>query len=605
MSLLSLALEEQGVFAPPEPAQDFDKSVAQFLESACWLHGLSSALIKVNREANNSCKLTQEGIVITLNPSSIEGLSIMKDSEGVPLFSLETASHLMAMHEVCRACDFLDPSFFIELQEPASCPPFARKFFVAYIDALCADMRMRKIPFIERHFFAYAPLTIDHTMTGLPSHVQLLNLLRFYLLEEAGDLPAHEDVLALLGRRSEDNAVVKQLREAFGDYHLAYDKRHALANGILFEAYLELAKKEYVKRSAYDIQKTYQRFPVFKGLEESTREAVALLGDTKIKERTEDLLELVEADEEGLKQKSPKDEVPEGETEDTSVLPSASSLGSTITLSDSLLPDYDNRARKLAPLISQIAATLIRLSTSTEDITIPRYKCSRAFEGPRLNPHALIEASLQLKLGNAMPIWQPIEKRIRYQEQHFAGLDVYLLLDVSCSMAGKNAEAAVDMGICLMEGVQLARHRASLEAKKGPVFVRTQILAFGAGFKALTPLVSSLPYSQKAMACYNLMHPESDQTSVGQALRYLRYSASQWQNRQALCLIVSDGMFSDSIPALRVAKKMPPNVHIGQIKIGEQTGIPITSQYEIVSDPQVLPQKILSILETLFKKLDH
>jgi hypothetical protein len=260
-------------------------------------------------------------------------------------------------------------------------------------------------------------------------------------------------------------------------------------------------------------------------------------------------------------------------------------------------PSYLAVARQWRSVIGGVAETLLKLALPRERIAVPRYKARASIDGIRLHPSALPLALIQLATENPQPIWQPARQLIRHQELEFGGLDIYLLLDVSGSMGGPNAQFATATSVCLIEGLQAARLRAQREQTQGDVDVRVQLLAFGAGWAQLTPLVHEPTLEQRERAFYHLMHPQSNFTRINGALKHVRANALANPSRKLLCLIVSDGLFSDNLAAFKTMQGMPRQVYAGHINIGESVGIPITPHFETITNPRVLPQKLQNILE--------
>ena len=590
----------------PLDTQARDKDIKRLLELSCRMNGIPHTALTVSRKVRSECRLMQDGVAITINPESIETLAFPHEGEAGTeegtgtgeALSLGIADLMVVSHYVGRARDFLDPGFSIEITADAARPAYVRRFFNARIDDLAVDARLRRIPLLERHFKAYATRTVDHAMAGLPTHMQLLSLLRAYLF----DVPVGEaspKVLEALGSPSAKSALYTEMATALEDHRLPYAERHRIADELLFPVYLDLFDYDQENSVSNRVMKIYESISLLEDVNTVEGPIIPSSQDRDAKRRAEALFNALCTFDEDPGDKKDAD------AQDTlayQLLPSSGEARNGIALSNKAISDYAVRVRQLGGLIEETAETLTLLSLSAESMTIPRYRHRVSYEGSRFSSSALENASLQLETGRSLPIWQPVEKRVRFQAHQFNGFDVYLLLDVSSSMSGKSAKYATDMSICLIEGVQLARYRAELEAKKGSVRVRTQLIAFGAGWAELTPLSGLLSPEQKARACYNLLNPESDQTSISGALHYVQSRVLEGRNRQALCLIVSDGMFSDSMAAYRAVQGMPSNTYIGQIKIGEFAGMPITPHYESVSDPQALPGKLLSILKELLDR---
>lgn len=582
-----------------------DTALPRLVERMTLIYGLSGVTTSIGPRVGNSCTLTQDGIHITLNPGSIEELAQRKWIGTTEELPLAIADLMVVTHEVNHAVDFKDPTFFIELDDKSFKRRKARRFFTTCVDEIVIDKRITSIPLLKRYFKAFNTRLINHDMVGMPQHIQFIYAIRNLVLEEDPIILVADDVSALLDEliKTEEGGLAN-LASIF-DPELSFKERHRLSDDLLYEQYIELLRRDLAQADLYTIGKVYEDLGFLSalvGLDPSDLETV---DETEMREYQDELFRVTEeyVDEKTLESIKEAENLSDGEDDGSPglILPRRGEAVDELELSAHSIVEYQNATRRWHGVIEEVSDLLLKLASPKESITVPRYRHLAAIDGARLNPSALIGAYIQLISETPQPIWQPIEKRVRHQDLQFSGLDVYLLLDVSGSMAGENAEYASAMSVCLIEGLQLARHRAETDPKQGSVDVRTQLLAFGAGWAELTPLCKAPTIVQKETAYYNLLHPSSNLTMINGALKHVKQNALVYPERNIVCLIVSDGLFSDNLQAFNTVQSMPPTVYVGHISIGDSAGIPITLHHETVYDPKVLPKKLYSILEEYFK----
>lgn len=249
----------------------------------------------------------------------------------------------------------------------------------------------------------------------------------------------------------------------------------------------------------------------------------------------------------------------------------------------------------------------MQLAAPTEVIMSPRYKRDAHTDGIRLHPKAMANVALQLVTGQEQPIWQPVARRGRRQEVAFGGLDVYLLGDVSGSMADdEKAECAADTGLCLLEGLQLARHRvARTDGQFHQPDVRTQTIAFGSGTEILSPLSHEPKGEEKGKTYVNLRNPSSNSTRINESLEIVKRQAEAAPERDVIALIISDGGFGDHSKAAATAASMPSNVYLAHLVIGDEVDVFISNNHESLKDANLLPGKLYEVLENYIKATDQ
>lgn len=590
-----------------KPAQESyrqkrDTKLLRLLERFCRLAGMPNTQVSIDHKVRSFSKLGKEGAAITLNPDSLMDFSLRTGwgkGDGIPL---EIVDLMVAAHESYRVRDFGDPSFFVEI---SSRPPRfvnARRFFNHVVDDTSIDLRLSEIPLFSRYFESYLYRIVEQDMRYLPCHIQFINTVRLKLfLPRSSPLVASEVQESISDLERGAASLQTLLCEVF-DPRQGFAERHRRADAALFSRYEALLSQDFEKADPYLFIQKYDE-QLFYGAVESP-DPIELL-KTKEDENSEYIGELFRVTDENLAKATldsflENSKLAEDKEDDGSpglILPKSGTPDEDLEIAADTMLGYTACVNQWRAVIKDVSEIFLTLATPKEAIAVPRYRHISAHDGVRLNPHSTTGAHIQLITGRPQPIWQPVYKQIRHQELRFSGLDIYLLLDVSGSMGGENARYASAMSVCLTEGLQLARRRAEADPTQGTVDVRTQLLAFGAGWAELTPLCKVPSQSQRETAYFNLMHPSSNFTLVNGALRQVSSSARLCPERDVLCLIVSDGLFSDSLEAFKTVKDMPSNVYVGHIFIGDFSGIPITSHCEIIHSPKLLPKKLKALLE--------
>ena len=265
---------------------------------------------------------------------------------------------------------------------------------------------------------------------------------------------------------------------------------------------------------------------------------------------------------------------------------------------------YANSINKCQATIHAVADVFLRLASPTSVVGSPRYQRNASIEGLRLHPNTLAKAAMQLEVDMEQSIWQRIERRAHRQELEFGGIDIHLLVDVSGSMDYDNkAQCAADTALCLIEGLQLAKHKvSSTNGQFHQPDVRTQIIAFGSSTTTLSPISPQPTNRQKGKTYTNLINPSSASTLVAGALMQVNDTALVKPNRESLVIIISDGGFYDHDEAKQVVMSLPNNCKVAQLVIGYDVLEYIANAHENIIDPQMLPSRLLNILDSHITK---
>lgn len=583
------------------------KRIAQLRRQLALLarvYGVAGYSANIGESEKNQCRLTQDGIIISLNPAAIERLAERQWYGSQGALTLEIADFMVLTHEVLLAQDYLDPSFSLSTTSDSSVTAQTKRFFINSINDLVADASLAKVPYAKPCFSAYISRQISHTLEVAPLHIQFLIALKILSLEESPTLKAEPFILNLLS--SDEHRFIDRIQgELLGKRH-NYEERHLIAEDILGPVFSNLLNRDMRRYSAFQFFSIYDDFSFFGEVDDPEQEGHKKSTSREVKQRAQELYSLVSSkdidrmldDRNESTDAAAKEELGSGQLS----LPKAETQLEGASIAQESTEGYRNTVARWFDVIQDVAQVFIELATPKESIAVPRYASRKAHEGKRLSPQALSEMLVQINTRQAQAIWQPSKRVIRTQDLQFSGLDLFLLLDLSGSMQGQNAEYASAMAVCMMEGLELARHQVELDSKLGDVDLRIQLIAFGSGWAELTPLCKEPSFAEKEQALYNLLHPESDNTMVNGALRYVSDCATRYRERELICLIVSDGLFADNLIAYKTAEALPSNSFLGHINIGEFRGIPITPNYDSIEDPGLLPMMLSRILSAYLER---
>lgn len=567
------------------------------------MFGLTGVTVNIGFDEKTSCHLTQDGIIISLNPEAIDRLADRQWFGTQGNLPERAASILVIVHEIFLARDFIDSTFRIDTAEDNRISREARSYFINSVNNIFADAYLKNIPYTKRYLSAYISRQVRHLIEDAPLHIQFMIALHIYLMEETPILKTSDAIARLFV--DDQYGILQKMTAALSTPSLTYREKHRIAEDILGAEFIKLFNQDMRAYSSYQLFTLYDQFQFYGEINIPESDDYKGIPTRDIRQRAQQLYNLFD-DKSIDRLLEDRYEHPESTTKEE-VAASLLSLPKTIEKSNLAqsgisTESYGNTLARWFGTIRQVADVFIKLASPKEFLTVPRFALRKAFRGRRFHPGAMVEAMTQLQIKHERPIWQPTIQVSSTEYLSFAGLDVYLLLDVSGSMQGKNASYASAMSTCLIEGLRLARHQVEIDSKQPDVDVRIQLLAFGSGWAELTPLCKEPTFSQKEAAFYNLLHPQSDQTMVSGALKHVRRSSTQYPFRDSLCLVVSDGLFSDNLMAYKTVQTMPAKCYVGHINIGELGGIPITEHFETIEDPAFLPGKLKSILEAQLEK---
>lgn len=579
------------------------------------LLGVETVGIRVSGTTKMGCKLTSTGIELLVNHELNEDIAHRLPLDA-PLTQEEVEKKVIwgrqagvrgtiGLHEVdgitacflaMRARDFLDPTYGHVPFDNPRLPEASQRYLESSIDDLAAEMAMLRLEFVRRHHKAYISRQALHYMQALPMQKQLMKTLRLYLFEDDPDMMVKPAIVRNLGTVENMSPLVEELRTLL-EAGLPYAERQRGARAIVEELFSVMAVSDQAGISFYEMNHLFDDEDTYGTSPDSHEDELFELEEFDAALRAEKKLEVVnEKNIDQLISDMSEDDAPE-DSVPALRLPGLSDEKGSLDLMKTVDEDYRRIVEEGKAVIADLADIFIQIAQPSETLTIPRWDPRVVSKGNRLNPRAAVDAHLQLVTGTNRNVWQRVERTSRQQSRVFDGLDVMLLLDVSYSMFGDRAHYAAMTATYLIEGLQLAYSRCESTFGGGIVDIRTQLLAFGESWALLTPLATVQSDEDKKTALHVIENPRSNQTLIGGALTHVRGLARDNPDREVLCLVISDGLLADNLSARKLASAMPSNVYLGHINIGQFSGTPLTENYDSVSDPRKLPEKVRAVLE--------
>ncbi|MBX9035269.1 hypothetical protein [Gordonibacter massiliensis (ex Traore et al. 2017)] len=573
------------------------EQVKRTVERVAAVSGLRIAAVCVGAEVRTGCRLTRSGIDLLVNHELNEDIAARERYGVRGAITLDEVDTMVACFVATRAQDFLldDWCQRFDYRNDLSRP--AQRYLQTCVDDMAAYARMiSRVPFAKQHFEAYLSRMAAHVMASEPLHIQLMRALRLYLFEDRPNVVVSPLVVECLGTTSAMNPCLAPLKRLLFDESLPYRARHTQAASLITPLLARMIKFDEEALSFYDLMHLYDNEQSYGASKDAANDENALRQEAETNARAQALLATV--NESTIDQLiADNNETPvEADKTPSLNLPSVSPELKAMAFHDGGRASYEHTAQRWRDTIERIANVLVRIATPQERLSVFRYRARLARSGTRMHPSTLVQAHLQLQSGCENAIWQKRQRRSRLQNLQFRGMDLYVLLDVSISMTGENASSAGAMAVCLIEGIDRAIQLASHDQRQGSVDIRTQLLAFGEGWAELTPLELTHAYERKRYAFEQVNNPTSEQTLVTAALRQVQIRAVAEPARDVVCLVVSDGLFADGLQARKCAMSLPSNVYLTHINIGEFNGLPLTSNFETIQDPALLPEKLHLVL---------
>lgn len=609
---------------PIDQGMTVPNNLQEEVRLAGFLVGLDGLEVVISPGAGWSCAVTKHGMTITADPYQLAERRAISGPDASPVAAEELkdtpinpkTEHIIhtIFHELGHATDYMDPAWTKMSNNKADA------FFYNIIDDSAVDSRNRKIPLVnDANESIYKNVLFpEDDLTGVPRHIQLMYAVLLKTVTPDRQLIINGDVTTVIEKLQnikknsqshnlftiladprttlkQRNFVAKNLIKPYYDTLLDQDKKDAQdANGDSGEEQFEIAY------SAYDLAahgQSHDDQTASTGQDDAPKISKDLASQL-----IEALKELQDSQKESTETNNQSQIKKEGENEDSSTQLQLSALAQEIAgemnLNQANAMMYANSVIKWQDTIRAISNVFLKLAGPTNTIRSPRYRHGPSIDGLRLHPSTLAVAALQLEMNTEQSIWQKVERKACRQDVAFGGIDIHLLVDVSGSMrSGEKAQCAADTALCLIEGLQLAKHKVSnINGQFHQPDVRTQIVAFGSETATLSAISPQSTNEQKSKTYVNLLDPNSGSTLVAGALEQVRDIASLTPNRESLVIIISDGDFHDHYKAAQLIASMPDNCSVSQLVIGNDVKQYITNEHKNISNPSILPGELLKIL---------
>lgn len=618
---------------PVQPNPE-DQAFMQDVQELGLIYGIRGLRVKVKPGAGWFCERSIDGsLTINVDPvQTVEGYQGEGQRSAEPeTVSPEITSLFIIAHELGHAKDFLDSKW----TAPKDRSP-ANIFFVNLVDDIVIDTQSRRVPLLDAHADAIYSLQMPSDLVNLPRHVQLMYGIRIGAVVNSPCIaidPEIAEIISELREHRVDNKTFNII-DVMTNPHTSLSERRQLADRYIrphYDALLAQDRQELNNEIAegdvgLDIfQHIYDEYeltihPRHNKDEHSTQSSPQEQDseshepkDISLSEQLTNALKEI-SDELHQEQQKLKDELLERlsesdgddrEERNEALAKLAGSIATEMRLDQGDASLYANSLDKHRQVIEEVAEIFMELASPTDENLSPRFRRNAHLQGARLHPRKMSGVALQIETDQEQTIWQPIERRSHRQDVTFNGLDIHLLVDVSGSMAGEKSQCAADSALCLIEGLQLARHKVSRSSGQfHQPDVRTQIIAFGSDTNTLSPLSPEPTDQQKGQVYTNLLRAESYGTLICGALDHVQQSSSREPGRNSITIIISDGHFGDFADAVSTLETMPENAYIAHVNIGGEAQEFISNNHEAVSNPNTLPMKLHSLLLEYIRKLE-
>ncbi|MDO5043781.1 MAG: hypothetical protein Q4E22_00575 [Coriobacteriia bacterium] len=572
-------------------------SLNKKIETIANVLGFKRISIRISEDVKSAAMVTSEGIVCQFNPNESEKLAnVALDRYGVQgHLTLEEIDTMFILEHLEQLYDYTDETFVKHEPVRLCRNDQYERYFHSKIDKMAALARMEHIPYAKKRMDQYLSRQAPHVMRNNPLHMQFLSALKFYVFESNLQAVIHPLILRYIGTIPEHTDLTNEFESYIKDLSLSYTDRHEMAKRLLWKPYETLLRIDLDTQDAWNFLNLYELEDDYSASMQSFSDESHMRDEHDYKNRIDGALEAMEKGNiDLLIQSRSEPDDSQSPTMNTINRKDQTQIGSM-----EIRESEQSQEIKMGDWemeIEQISDLLLQIAHPQETLMVPRYASRMSYSGSRIHPNAQIALMRALESDTPQPIWQKIKKDIRMQDRLFEGMDVFLLLDISSSMRGEKARSATDMAYCLIRGLERAFEKAQTLHHGAGIDVRTQLIAFAAGWAPLTELATYHPKEKVQTAYECLLHPTGEQTIVAGALKYIQATANVDPKRKILCLIVGDGMFADAFKARKAVLNMPPQVYVGHINIGKFAGNPITKHTQLVFNPQILPQKLREIL---------
>ncbi len=279
----------------------------------------------------------------------------------------------------------------------------------------------------------------------------------------------------------------------------------------------------------------------------------------------------------------------------------AGNIKAELQLDDADADAYLSALEQYGDTIQDVTKVILQLTRPATDRQRLSYTRQRAGSGAVLH-HDLTNLLVSDITQQSYPFWRNIERQARRRAKTFDGLDIHFLCDVSDSMRISGAaEYAATTGVCLTEGLDLARHQAKKLSRSEPD-VRSHIVAFGSGTKELAPLSNHSNPVHNGRMFTALRNARSGGTHVSEAIESCLGTTS---GRDSIIIAISDGNFHDHGNAQHIVNSLPANTYFAQLLLENYRPITaLTENNQKLQDPRQLPYHLLMVLQQFIQRYE-
>lgn len=567
------------------------EGAAELAETMFALHGVRGVRLTFDHGEKSWCTYdVDRGISINIDPEEIASKTTGNVTAGVLQY--------VASHEVGHALDML------ELPERRIARSPADNFFDCLIDDTVIDTNLTRFPQLRGDVLTtYAEMMPgSEELRAGPRTGQLMYGLR--IGQVTGEFPDIEpDILAkLTALTSHDiNGKTFNIIEALVDGRTTQKNRRIIAKKFIRPLYDELLEQDQAdpNQGQQAIEQMIEEFQesIFGEMGDQSdgtdANSPASQQNTPLSKQIQQAVKDARAS-----QSEANETAPEKNTTKDEVAALAGGLRAELELSPADAEAYARSLLSHVLTIRGVSEVFKKLARPTKTQQRLRPERRASLEGSSLHPVTIARVAVQQATGTPEAVWRPVSRVARREQLAFGGLDVSLLIDASASMQeGASAEAAADMALCLIEGLQLARSETQRRSGAEPD-VRTQIVLFGSDAHEVAPLRFAPLPRERAATFTTTRAANSRLTLIVPALDKL----PQPSGRDNLVIILSDGGFHDSDAALQKVDSLGAKTTIVQFAIGGG-GDDISGSMRSIDDPAQLPARLLEQLKAYMRKV--
>lgn len=581
--------------------------------------GISNLSIKLAPGSGWSCSQTNTGLEITVDPLQIarKESDDTNNDTGLITHRPEEILHTAA-HEIGHARDILDGDM------PTKLSPSDHFFWNAIHDGVI-DTRLRHIPLLNAatdELYSQV-LFPEPDLSKHPQHIQLMYGTLLSSVVPATNYtysPVVTEALATLTNHTLASGQTANILQVLADLQTDMPSRVAIARQFIMPLYKQLLVEDQKNNknddgSSKDFSDEYsntsscsQPNPSQSGPQSSESDESST-GSDEQNDIAQEIAKQMQAAQNKSSQEPPQPANSDSESDSSGDGDTLKQLVELIKkdmeLDTRQASNYADVIMKYQSVISRTADVFLQLSSYADTSAAHRYEPRAHLHGRRLHPTHLANAAIQFHTRHPESIWQPTDIHSVRQDLLFAGLDIHLVVDVSASMQSKEKSSyASACAAILLESLELAVKRAAIQASSQvPPDVRSQVIAFGASSKVLSPLACGTTPAEKGITYRNLNNPTSNDTRVNESLIQTQRAATISPGRDHIVIIITDGHFTDESMARHTVQSAPDNMTVAQLNIACNSS-PITKNNIDVQSPHELPHYLLAILQEYLNKYE-